>query len=63
MRFDLNAAPQRLFEHRSQVLGRLREKTGGIRFIRIGREQSGPARAERPIENHFDRALGETVIE
>src|SRR5438876_7071026 len=63
VRFDLNATAQRLFKHWRQLFRFLREETGAVGFVRIGREQGRAARAERTIKNHFDRALREAVIE
>ena len=61
--FHLDAAAQRFFEHRSKVFGFLPEKTGSFGRVAVRLQQSRAARAERAVENHFDRALGEMVIE
>src|SRR4030095_11111342 len=63
MRFDLDAAAQRFFEQRTQLLGLLGEKTRRVRRIVIRLQQCSAARAERAVENDVDRALREMVIE
>ena len=62
VRLDLNAAAQCFFEHRPQVFRLFGEITGSVGRVAVRFEQRRAARAERAVENDFDRALREMVI-
>src|SRR5439155_25353189 len=63
MCLDLNAAAKRFFKHRLQFFRLLGQITGSIRRIGVRFEQGSAARTERSVEDHFDRALREMMVE
>ena len=62
VRLDLNAAAQGFLEHRFQLFGFFGEITGSFGRVTVWFQQSRAARAERAVQDHFERALREVVI-